>query len=49
MKYRGRHNLRVKTLMSQAGELEKQSDDIENENKGLAANSDALGGEEKNC
>ena len=40
-------NLMGKNIDSQAGELDKQSEDIENENKGLAANSDALGGEEK--
>ena len=40
-------NLMGKSIDSQAGELEKSSDDIANENKGLAANSDALGGEEK--
>ena len=40
-------NLMGKNIDSQAGELEKSSDDIANENKGLAANSDALGGEEK--
>ena len=40
-------NLMGKNIDSQASELDKQSEDIENENKGLAANSDALGGEEK--
>ena len=40
-------NLMGKNIDSQAGELDKQSEDIENENKGLAANSNALGGEEK--
>ena len=40
-------NLMGKDIDSQASELDKQSEDIENENKGLAANSDALGGEEK--
>ena len=36
-----------KEIDNQVGELNKASDDIVNENKGLAANSDALGGEEK--
>ena len=40
-------NLMGKNIDSQSKELDKQSEDIENENKGLAANSDALGGEEK--
>jgi len=40
-------NLMGKNIDSQAGELDKQSEDIKNENKGLAANSNALGGEEK--
>ena len=40
-------NLMGKDIDSQAGELDKQSEDIKNENKGLAANSNALGGEEK--
>jgi len=40
-------NLMGKNIDSQAGELDKQSEDIKNENKGLAENSDALGGEEK--
>ena len=35
-----------KDIDAQGGELNKVSDDIVNENKGLAANSDALGGEE---
>ena len=35
-----------KDIDAQGGELNKASDDIVNENKGLAANSDALGGEE---
>ena len=36
-----------KDIDAQGGELGKSADDIVNENKGLAANSDALGGEEK--
>ena len=36
-----------KDIDSQVGELDKASGEIVNENKGLAANSDALGGEEK--
>ena len=36
-----------KEIDNQVGELDKASDDIANENKGLAENSDALGGEEK--
>ena len=36
-----------KEIDSQVGELNKASDDIVNENKGLAENSNALGGEEK--
>ena len=36
-----------KDIDSQVGELDKASEEIVNENKGLAANSDALGGEEK--
>jgi hypothetical protein len=36
-----------KGIDSQVKELDKASDDIVNENKGLAANSNALGGEEK--
>ena len=36
-----------KNIDDQSNELNKQSDDIENENKGLAANSNALDGEEK--
>ena len=35
-----------KDIDAQGGELNKASDDIVNENKGLAANSNALGGEE---
>ena len=35
-----------KDIDSQVGELDKASGEIVNENKGLAANSDALGGEE---
>ena len=35
-----------KDIDSQVGELDKASEEIVNENKGLAANSDALGGEE---
>ena len=35
-----------KDIDAQGGELNKASNDIVNENKGLAANSDALGGEE---
>ena len=36
-----------KEIDNQVGELNKASDDIVNENKGLAENSNALGGEEK--
>jgi len=36
-----------KDIDAQGGELSKSADDVANENKGLAANSDALGGEEK--
>ena len=36
-----------KDIDAQGGELGKSADDIANENKGLAANSNALGGEEK--
>ena len=36
-----------KDIDGQAGELDKSSEDLANENKGLAANSDALSSEEK--
>ena len=39
--------LEGKNIDGQVKELDKASDDIVNENKGLAANSNALGGEEK--
>ena len=39
-------NLLSKDIDGQAGELTKAGEDVANENKGLAANSDALGGEE---
>ena len=40
-------NLMGKDIDKQGGELKKAEEDIANENKGLAANSDALGKEEK--
>jgi len=40
-------NLISKDIDKQGGELKKAEEDIANENKGLARNSDALGGEEK--
>jgi len=40
-------NLIGKDIDKQGGELKKAEEDIANENKGLARNSDALGGEEK--
>ena len=40
-------NLIGKDIDGQAGELDKSSEDLANENKGLAANSDALSSEEK--